>query len=104
MAGVWAVLAALSFSAGGYATKLSRGLTRWGPASLMFALFALGSGLQALAMRDEPMGIIYITILGLESVVALLVSILLLGETWSPARLAGVGLIVAGILLLETGR
>jgi multidrug transporter EmrE-like cation transporter len=70
----------------------------------MFTLFALGAGLQALAMRDEPMGVIYVTILGLESIAALLVSVLLLGETWSPARLAGVGLIIAGILLLETGR
>jgi small multidrug resistance pump len=100
---LFAVLAALSFTAGGYATKLSRGLTRWGPASLMFALFALGAALQAVAMRDRPMGVIYVTILGLEAIVALLLSTVALGEHWSAARLAGVGLIVAGIVLLESG-
>ena len=42
-----AVLAALCFTIGGYFTKLSHGLAVPGPTATMFALFLLGSALQA---------------------------------------------------------
>lgn len=96
-----AVLAALCFAVGGYFTKLSLGLTARGPTVMMFALFLAGSALQAVAMRNEPMAVTYVIVLGLEAVTALLLSIWLLQETASAIRFGGIALVVAGIILLR---
>lgn len=98
-----AVLAAACFSIAGYFTKLSQGLTARGPTAMMFALFLLGSALQAVAMRNEPMAVTYAVVLGLEAVTAFLLSIWLLQETASAIRFGGIALIVAGIILLRSG-
>ena len=93
--------AALSFAVGGYFMKLSQGLTRLGPTGLVFACFAIGAALQTLAMRDEQMTVIYLVVLGLEAVAAYLLGALLLKETTTAAKLAGIALVVAGIALLR---
>src|SRR5262249_20941554 len=99
-----ALLAALLFSVGGYFTKLSAGLTARGPTAAMFALFVLGAGAQALAMRDETMAVTYVIVLGLEAVMAYLLSTLVLHEASSAIRVGGIVLVVAGIVLLRSGR
>jgi quaternary ammonium compound-resistance protein SugE len=96
-----AVLAALCFAVGGYFTKLSLGLTARGPTAMMFALFLASSALQAVAMRNEPMAVTYVIVLGLDAVTALLLSIWLLQETASAIRFGGIALVVAGIILLR---
>jgi quaternary ammonium compound-resistance protein SugE len=103
MSTVLAVLAALSFSIAGYFTKLSQGLTVLGPTAMMFGLFALGSALQALAMRHESMALTYAFVLGLEAVTAFFLSVWLLGESASAIRFGGIALVVAGIVLLKAG-
>jgi multidrug transporter EmrE-like cation transporter len=95
------VLAALSFSIGGYCMKLSAGLTRPLPSLLLFALFGLGAALQALAMRDQPMSVTYIVVLGLEAVTAYALGAIFLNEQSSITKLSGVALVVAGIILLR---
>jgi quaternary ammonium compound-resistance protein SugE len=96
-----AVLAALSFSIGGYFMKLSQGFSQRGPATTMFALFMLGASLQTIAMRHESMTTTYVIVLGLEAVTAFLLGLLFLNESSSPAKIGGIGLIVAGIVLLR---
>lgn len=98
------VLAALAFSAGGYFMKLADGLTVLGPSALVFTLFALGAGLQTLAMRGESMTVTYIAVLGLEAVTAYLLGTLLLREASSIGKLVGIGLVLAGIVLLRFER
>jgi multidrug transporter EmrE-like cation transporter len=93
--------AALSFAIGGYFMKLSHGLSRVGPTALVFACFGLGAALQTLAMREEQMTVTYVIVLGLEAMAAYLVGALLLDETTTPAKLGGIALVVAGILLLK---
>jgi len=97
-------LAALSFSIGGYFMKLSAGLTRLRPTVLMFAFFSVGAVLQTVAMRGEQMAITYIVVLGFEAITALALSMLLLNEGGSVSKFAGVTLVVAGIVLLRTGK
>ncbi len=97
-------LAALSFSMGGYFMKLSAGLTRLRPTVLVFLFFALGAGLQTVAMRDHQMVVTYIVVLGLEAVTAFSLGVFVLNESSSLARLAGVGLVLAGIVVLRTGK
>src|SRR5947207_785476 len=93
--------AALLFAVGGYFMKLSLGLTRAGPTTLIFVCFGLGASLQTLAMRDEQMTVTYVIVLGLEALAAYLVGALLLDETTTPAKLGGIALVVAGIVLLK---
>jgi len=97
-------LAALSFSVGGYFMKLSAGLTHLRPTILMFAFFSVGAVLQTVAMRGEEMAITYIVVLGFEAIAAFALSVFLLNESSSLAKFAGVALVLAGIVLLRTGR
>ena len=101
---VLAVLAALSFSIGGYFMKLSAGLTQLRPTLLVFGCFAAGACCQTLAMRGEQMAITYFIVLGLEAITALVLSIFLLNEGVSVPKLAGVGLVLLGIALLQMGK
>ena len=97
-------LAALSFSIGGYFMKLSAGLTHLRPTLLMFGFFSVGAVLQTVAMRGEQMAITYIVVLGFEAVTALALSMVLLHENASVSKVAGVALVVAGIVLLRIGK
>lgn len=96
-------LAALSFSVGGYFMKLSAGLTNLRPTILMFACFSVGAVFQTVAMRGEQMAVTYIVVLGFEAITALALSMILLNESASLSKLAGVGLVIGGIVLLRTG-
>jgi multidrug transporter EmrE-like cation transporter len=97
-------LAALSFSIGGYFMKLSAGLTHLRPTVLMFAFFSVGAVLQTVAMRGEQMAITYIVGLGFEAITALALSTILLHESATLSKFAGIALVLAGIALLRTGK
>ena len=97
-------LAALSFSVGGYYMKLSAGLTQFRPTVLVFAFFLIGAILQTLAMRGQQMAVTYIVVLGLEALTAFSLGVFFLKESSSLAKLAGVGLVLAGIVVLRTGK
>lgn len=84
--------------------KLSAGLTHLRPTVLMFAFFSVGTVLQTVAMRGEQMAITYIVVLGFEAITALVLSIVLLNESGSISKFAGVALVIAGIVLLRTGK
>jgi multidrug transporter EmrE-like cation transporter len=99
-----AVLAALSFSVGGYFMKLSAGLTQLRPTLMVFGCFALGVCCQTVAMRGEEMAVTYIVILGLEAITAFLLSIVLLHEGSSIHKLVGIGLVLLGIAFLRLGK
>jgi quaternary ammonium compound-resistance protein SugE len=98
-----AILAAMAFAVGGILMKSADGLRQ--PLSVLgfIALFAAGASLQSLAMRSAELGATYILVLGLEAALAFAFGVLLFDERVTPARLAAVGLIVAGIATLRTG-
>jgi multidrug transporter EmrE-like cation transporter len=97
-------LAALSFSIGGYFMKLSAGFTQLRPTVLVFVLFALGAALQTVAMRGQQMAVTYIVVLGLEAVTAFSLGVFFLKEGSSIVKVAGVGLVLAGIAILRVGK
>ena len=96
--------AALSFSIGGYFMKLSAGLTRTSPTLFMFVLFGIGAALQTLAMRGQQMAVTYIVVLGLEAITAFSLGVIFLKEGSSISKLAGIGLVLIGIVVLRTGK
>jgi multidrug transporter EmrE-like cation transporter len=97
-------LAALSFSIGGYFMKLSAGLTQLRPSVLVFAFFALGASLQTVAMRGQQMAVTYIVVLGFEAIAAFSLGVFFLKESSSLMKLAGVSLVLVGIVLLRVGK
>jgi multidrug transporter EmrE-like cation transporter len=101
---ILAVLAAFSFSIGGYFMKLSAGLTHLRPTLLVFGCFSLGACFQTVAMRGEEMALTYVIILGLEAITAFLLSVFLLNEGSSVHKLVGIGLVLLGIVFLRAGK
>jgi multidrug transporter EmrE-like cation transporter len=97
-------LAALSYSIGGYFMKLSAGLTELRPTVLVFTFFAIGASLQTMAMRGQQMAVTYIVVLGFEAIAAFFLGVLFLNERSSATKLAGISLVVAGIVLLRTNK
>jgi multidrug transporter EmrE-like cation transporter len=69
----------------------------------MFGFFSVGAVLQTVAMRGEQMVVTYIVVLGFEAITALVLSMVLLNESGSVSKFAGVALVVAGVLL-RTGK
>ena len=81
--------------------KHTDGFTRRWP-SLGTAAAAAGSlYLMTLAMRTIPVGTAYAVWTGIGACGVAVIGILLLGESASPARLACIGLIVAGVIGLK---
>jgi multidrug transporter EmrE-like cation transporter len=95
------VVAAVCFTLGGVCMKSSEGLTRLWPSVLIAVFFLTGAALQALLMRHEDMSVTYVSVLGLESLLAFAFGVLLLGETISLNRLCAAALITIGVLLLR---
>ena len=97
-------LAAILFSIGGYFMKASAGLTEFRPTILVFSFFIAGASLQTVAMRGHQMVITYVVVLGLEAISAYSLGVFFLKEGSSLARLAGVALVLAGIVVLRIGK
>lgn len=95
------ILAALAFTLGGVFMKHADGLRHAGPVAGFVALFGVGAALQSQAMRRAELGPTYILVLGLEAILAFGLGVWLFGESVTPARVAAVVLIVAGIALLR---
>jgi multidrug transporter EmrE-like cation transporter len=91
------VLASIAYAVGGLFMKQSDGVTRLAPTLAFLGLFAAGATLQAVGMRRADMGVSYVFVLGVEAIVAVLLSALLLREGYTLARLAAIALIVVGI-------
>jgi multidrug transporter EmrE-like cation transporter len=95
------VAAAVAYTIGGVCMKYSQGVTRALPSILLFALFIAGAASQAIAMKKLEMAVTYIFVLGLESVLAFLLGVLVFRESASLTRIVAVGLVTAGIILLN---
>jgi multidrug transporter EmrE-like cation transporter len=94
-------LAAIAYAIGGVCMKLSAGFARPLPSLMLFVLFAIGATLQTWGMRRADLGVAYIMVLGLEAIVALVLSIVFLGESSSVSRIAAVALVIVGIIWLR---
>jgi len=83
------------------ALKASAGFARPGPGFLALAGYAVAFFCMSLAMRTVPVGIIYALWSGIGIVLIAAASWLLHGETLDAPALVGVGLILAGVLVIN---
>jgi multidrug resistance protein EbrB len=94
-------IAAIMYVAGGALMKYSQGLTQVLPTLGLTALFSTGALIQARAMRYEQLGSSYVLVLGLEALLATILGTLLFSEQLSGRAVAGITLVVVGIVLLR---
>jgi len=81
--------------------KYTEGFTRpWPTVGTLIAL-VISMGLLGVAVRSLPIGTAYAVWTGIGAVGTVILGIVFLGDSASPARLACVGLILAGIVGLK---
>lgn len=88
--------------AGSAALKQSAGFTKLSFAALSVASFAVALFFLSLALRVMPLGIAYAIWAGIGIVLISLIGVVVFRQTLDVAAIAGIGLIVAGVIVLNT--
>ncbi|WP_280404010.1 DMT family transporter [Nocardia brasiliensis] len=83
--------------------KLADGFTRPLPSIGMGVGYLGAFGLLTLALKQLPIGVAYATWAGVGTGLVALVGVALLGEPVSTAKIAGIGLVIAGVVVLNLG-
>ena len=81
--------------------KSTAGFTRWAPSLIVLAIALLSFWLLGLAMRVLPVGTAYAVWVGIGAAGAGALGIVLFGESAGAARVACIGLILAGVIGLK---
>jgi small multidrug resistance pump len=84
------------------ALKASVGLTRAGPSLVAIVGFAVALYFLALTLREIPVGVAYAIWSGAGIVVISLIGYFAFGQALDPAALVGIGLIMAGVVIINT--
>lgn len=83
------------------ALKLSDGMSKFWPSLAVVIGYGLSFWLLALVLKTMPVGFVYAVWSGLGLAAVALVGIFFFGETLNLAGIAGLGLIVAGVVVLQ---
>lgn len=96
------LLAAIVFEvAGTTALQASRQFTQPGPTALVVVCYLVSVYFMALALKAMPVGIVYAVWSGLGIVGIALISVFWFGQRLDSAAIAGLALIVAGVLVIH---
>jgi quaternary ammonium compound-resistance protein SugE len=101
MAWLLLIVAGLCEIAWAIGLKYAEGFTRFWPSVMTVVAMLVSIVLLGYAMKSLPVGTSYAVWVGVGAVGTAILGIVLLGESASPARLASLGLIVAGIVGLK---
>ena len=83
------------------ALKASDGMSRLGPAAVVVAGYAVAFSFMSVAIRSIPVGVAYAVWSGVGIVLITAVGWLLYGQRLDAPALAGMGLIVAGVAVIN---
>lgn len=99
----WVLVAVAGVLETGWAMglKYSEGFTRLVPSVLTIAGALASFWLLSLAMRDLPVGTAYAVWVGIGAIGTVIAGAMFLGEPVNLLRVAGVGLILAGLVALK---
>jgi multidrug transporter EmrE-like cation transporter len=102
-AGALAVLflAIVSEVVGTAGLKASEGFSRLEPVLVVVVAYGAAFYFLALSLQRIPLGVAYAIWSGLGTVGAVVVGVLVWNEALGPLRLAGIALVVAGVVLLN---
>ena len=98
---VLVLLAGLMETGWAMGLKYSEGFTRLWPSVLTIAGALASFWLLSLAMKDLPVGTAYAVWVGIGTVGTAIAAVVLLNEPVSALRVAGIALIIAGIVALK---
>jgi quaternary ammonium compound-resistance protein SugE len=101
MAWIFLLLAGLFEIVWAFLMKASDGFTRLWPSVGTIGFMIVSFGLLALAMRTLPLGTAYAIWTGIGAVGAFALGALVLGEPLTLLRVAGVTLVVSGLVVLK---
>ncbi|KQX43079.1 molecular chaperone [Devosia sp. Root436] len=101
MAWVYLVIAGIFEMGWAIGLKYTEGFTRLVPTTLTVLAMVISVALLGLALRDLPVGTGYAVWTGIGTVGTALLGMYLFGDPATAARLASIGLIVAGIVGLK---
>jgi quaternary ammonium compound-resistance protein SugE len=101
MAWVYLFIAGLMEVAWAVGLKYTEGFTRLWPSIATVTAMVVSLGFLGLALKSLPVGTAYAVWTGIGAVGVALLGIVLFGESAAAARLACIGLIVAGIVGLK---
>ncbi|MCC5036618.1 multidrug efflux SMR transporter [Streptomyces sp. WAC 00631] len=85
------------------ALRASNGFSRLGPSAVVVIGYMLAFVLLAQALKTLNVGPVYAIWSGVGTVGAFIGGVLLFGEEARPTTLIGVGLVVAGVLVMNLG-
>ena len=84
--------------------RLSEGMTRPLPTLLVFGAYAIAMALLSRVVLSIPLGLTYALWSGIGTVVIVLVGRFAYGQLLNPTQLIGIGLITAGVVLVNLGQ
>jgi small multidrug resistance pump len=83
------------------ALRASDGFTRWLPAAVVVLGYGVSFYMLSLTLKSIPVGIVYAIWSGVGIVLITLVALVLYGQVPDLPAVAGLGLIVAGVVVLN---
>ena len=84
--------------------RLSEGMTRPLPTLLVFGAYAIAMALLSRVVLSIPLGLTYALWSGFGTVVIVLVGRFAYSQLLNPTQLIGIGLITAGVVLVNLGQ
>ena len=84
--------------------RLSEGMTRPLPTLLVFSAYAIAMALLSKVVLSIPLGITYALWSGIGTVVIVLVGRFAYGQLLGTGQLFGIGMITAGVVLVNIGK
>ena len=100
-AGLVLALAILTEVIGTVALRYSEGFTRALPSLVMVVSYALSFYFLALVLRQLPLGFVYAIWAGAGTALVALIGMVALGEAVSALKIAGLALVIAGVVSLN---
>jgi len=100
---VYAILAIAIVSEviGTLSLKASEGFTRLGPSMIVIVAYGLAFYFLSLTLKSIPVGIAYAVWSGIGVTLVALISWLIFGQKLDLAAMLGMGLIIAGVIVLN---
>ena len=84
--------------------RLSEGMTRPLPTLLVFGAYAIAIALLSKVVLSIPLGLTYALWSGIGTVVIVLVGRFAYSQMLQPTQLIGIGLITAGVVIVNLGK
>lgn len=97
------IIGSLAFSIGGAFMRQSDGFTRLWPSVVIAACFVTGAAFLARAVNRGGLSTTFVIGLGIEAVISVGIGLALLGEHLTAPQMAGIAIILVGLVTLKQG-